>query len=64
MPDIDDLEPEDLSDYAASAEVGKKVIEMADRVKVMHALVPGAVAKWGFEIDGTAFDVAVTVRQE
>lgn len=55
MIDVDD---EDL------IAVGTKVIEMADRVKVMNAACPGAVASWGFEENGTRYMVKVTVDQE
>lgn len=41
--------------------IGSKVAEMADRVKVGHQIVPGAQAKWCFDMDGTRYNVVVTV---
>lgn len=55
---------DDLVSYEDAAAIGFKVVEMADRVKVGDKCIPGARAKWGFEIDGVKFDVAVTVRRE
>ena len=45
-------------------EIGSKIVEAADRLKGMNAVVPGAVAKWSFEMDGMRFDVAITVAKE
>lgn len=42
-------------------DIGEKIVEMADRVRSLHRVVPGSVAKWGFELDGTRFEVAVNV---
>jgi ferritin-like metal-binding protein YciE len=41
--------------------LGRKVEEMADRVKVVHAAMPGAQATWCFEIEDTRFRVVVRV---
>lgn len=43
--------------------IGAKVAEMADRVKVGHKILPGTQAKWGFTMDGTRFEVVVTVAE-
>lgn len=42
--------------------VGAKVVEMADRAKTMHAVSPGAVGAWRFEMDGTRYCVRVSVE--
>jgi len=39
--------------------IGLKVVEMADRVKAVHTMVPGARAVWTFEIDGERFRIVV-----
>lgn len=62
MPDTD-FTPDDLGADDAMV-VGIKVVEMADRVKAMHAMLPGAQASWAFEMDGTRFGVVVTVVSE
>lgn len=41
--------------------VGRKVIEAANRVAVMHMAISGARATWAFEIDDTRFNVTVAV---
>lgn len=43
-------------------EIATKVVEMCDRVKTAHAVVPGAVATWGLELDGREYRVQVTCR--
>lgn len=48
-------------DYEDAAEIGFKVAEMADRVKVAHAVVPGSQALWHFTADDVRFQVVVTV---
>lgn len=50
-----------LDEDEGALEVGRKVIEMADRAKAVHAAVPGAQAAWAFEIDDTRYRVVVTV---
>jgi len=56
-PDFDD---EAVNDHLAGLNVGRKVLEMADRLKVAHAVCPGAVASWGFTVDGVRY--ALTMR--
>ena len=46
-----------------AAEIGFKIVEMADRLKDVDAAVPGTQATWALEIDGARFKVAVTVAQ-
>jgi len=43
--------------------LGFKVAEMADRVKLMHSVVPKSKAEWRFVMDDIEFDVVVTVHQ-
>ena len=45
-------------------EIGRKIVEAADRLKVMHAVMPGSVAKWAFEMDGQRFNVAITIAKD
>lgn len=44
-----------------AATLGIKVADMADRVKLMHSVVPGSKAEWRFVMDEVEFDVVVTV---
>lgn len=37
--------------------IASKIIEMADRVRKLDAAVPGARAKWFFEVDDDRFEV-------
>lgn len=53
-PGITSLEDQD--------EIASKIIEMADRVKVMHSVLPGAQATWVFELDDTEYRVVVSVN--
>lgn len=39
--------------------IGLKVVEMADRVKTLHAVVPGSRARWYFDMDDLRFEVIV-----
>lgn len=57
----DDL---DGVDREGAIAVGYKVIEMADRLKAVVGAVPGAQAKWFFEIDDCRFKVVLTVAEE
>ncbi|WP_375591028.1 hypothetical protein ABWH89_11065 [Hoeflea alexandrii] len=43
--------------------VGRKVIEMAERVKRVAAACPGAKATWAFEIEDTRYSVAVSLDE-
>ena len=52
----DDCAPEDLMF------IGGKVVEMADRAKTMHAVSPGAVGVWRFEMDGTHYCVRISIE--
>lgn len=42
--------------------LGFRLAEMADRVKVGHACLPGTQAKWVFVMDDVRFKVVVTVE--
>lgn len=44
--------------------IGLKIVEMADRLKDMHSVMPGATAKWPFEMDGRRFKVSMTVEDK
>lgn len=57
-------DPEGIVDFDDAARIGFKVVEMADRVRVVDKVTPGAQAKWGFEIDDIAYDVVITVRRD
>lgn len=50
-----------MSDFHDMEFIGEKIVEMADRVKVMHAAIPGAQAKWVIEMDDVRYRVVVTV---
>jgi len=56
----DEAEEREQVDWEAAAEIGRKVIEMADRLKAVLAAVPGCQATWSFEIDDDRFRVVVT----
>ena len=43
--------------------LGKRIMEMADRVMVADKFLPGAQAEWGFSADDVQFDVVVSVRR-
>lgn len=58
--DLDNL----FDDFEAASAVGTKVLEMCDRLKVASQIVPGAQARWTFEMDGHAYDVVVTMRSD
>ena len=54
---------EDVS-FSDAAELGFKVIEMADRVSTMDACLPGSQARWHFEMDDRRFVVTVAPARE
>ena len=43
--------------------IGAKIAEMADRVKIGNMHTPGAQCKWVFEMDGTSYEVVVSVAR-
>ncbi|WP_126977449.1 hypothetical protein [Frigidibacter oleivorans] len=45
-----------------ASEIGWKIIEMAERLRGMNSVVPGAVAKWAFEMDGRRYKVSIVVE--
>lgn len=49
-----------VSDADAIA-VGRKVIEMAERLDVAHACAPGSVARWGFNVDDRRYELSMVV---
>lgn len=50
--------------YEDLAEIAARIIEMADRLKVMHQACPGAAANWAFELDGKRFKLRMTVDDQ
>ena len=52
-----------LIDVIAADKVGRKVIEMADRLLTANKVVPGSVAQFGLTLDGTKFDVVLKVAK-
>ena len=44
-------------------EVADKIIEMADRLKIVDLTCPGAVATWAFELDDIVFKVSMSVEK-
>lgn len=57
----DDLTEDESTDDLIA--VGEKVIEMAERVKTAHKVMPGAQATWAFEVEDDRFNVTVTVAE-
>lgn len=53
-----DLDDEDCITIAG------KIVEMADRVRVLDLACPGAVASWAFEMDGVRYVVKVAIDQQ
>jgi hypothetical protein len=53
-------EPED---FANLTEIGARLVDITRDVKKMDRLAPGAFGDWGVEIEGTVFEVRVTVRR-
>lgn len=49
-----------ISEEDAQA-IGMKVAEMAERLRIAHAVCPGAQAKWRFEADDVRFQIVMTV---
>lgn len=57
-PMMMNLDPSDAD------EIVKTMLEAADRVKSINAVVPGAEAHWVFELDDTRFRVTVRVHEQ
>lgn len=55
---------EELLSLWDAQELGFKVVEMADRVRVMDSACPGAEAKSGFKIDGVHYELVVRVSKK
>ena len=51
---------EPIHSFEAAEFLGEQIIEMAERVRIAHKVVPGTVAKYSFEMDGEIY--AVTLR--
>jgi hypothetical protein len=44
-----------------AAQIGFKIVEMADRVRKIHQMAPSTKASWNFEMDGVRYSVLVGV---
>lgn len=55
---------EGMLSLSDAAKIGFKVVDMADRVKVGHACLPGSKATWHFEMDGTRYIVDIRVADD
>jgi len=53
---------DDPDNLGAAIDVGEKVMEMADRLRLADRIVPGAHARWVFEMDDTRYEVTVRVQ--
>ena len=45
-----------MSEYHDVEEIGEKIVEMTDRVKVVHSVLPGSQATCVLEVDDTGDD--------
>lgn len=52
-----------MSEYHDVEEIGEKIVEMTDRVKVAHSVLPGSQATWVLEVDDIRFKIVVTVDE-
>jgi hypothetical protein len=52
---------DDLTSYEDAASVGFKIVEMADRLKVANACVPGARASWAMEVDDVRYAIEMRI---
>ena len=50
---------EDLVSYEDTASIGFRMVDAADRLLTMDAIVPGAEAKWSFHLDDELFEVRI-----
>lgn len=41
--------------------IGNQVVEMADRVRKMQVISPGATAAWGLDLDGHRYVVSIEI---
>lgn len=57
MGEDDPFSDDGMVSISDAASIGYKIVEMADRARTMGKAVPGAVAKWSFEIDGVNYEV-------
>ena len=51
---------DDIDTSEATYFLGGHIIEMAERVRIVHQAEPGAIATYSFEMDGETY--AVTLR--
>jgi len=57
----DQLFGEEVFADDAAVRIGRKVIEMADRITDVARALPGAQATWHFDIDDRRYKVIVTL---
>lgn len=61
----DELDDEDdgpgLTSVSDLVDIGQHIVDMCNRLKPIATMVPGAQAKWGFEIDGELYRVVITM---
>lgn len=50
----------EMDDYDAAYFLGAKILEMADRLKVANAVVPGSVATYKFVADEVPFTITLS----
>lgn len=58
------LDEDDAFDFDGSWKMGEKLIEICDRVKTAHQIVPGASGMSHVSIDGVWFEVSVRIVPE
>jgi len=53
---------ETLLSFEDAYEIASKVVDMAERVREIDKITPGARATWGMEMDGAKYRVIVEVQ--
>ena len=62
MADIlEDDRDEELFEDDAAVRIGRKIMEMADRVTDVARALPGSQATWNFEVDDRRYKVVVAL---
>jgi len=54
----------ELDDFEVALWIGRKVIEMCDRLQPMAKIVPGSKASWKFEIDDVRFNCVIELAAQ
>jgi hypothetical protein len=55
---------DDAFDDEAAYMLGRKVLEMAERVRPVNKAAPGAQAVYGFNLDGVSYRLTLVVRND